>query len=114
MSQLSRLRSEIRCVPGLYAFAVAAAFFGATTYIGLVEQPARARTRHGSMVRDWTEATGDGTLSCSRRLGARTIAASGGDVRWRGTTILRAGHYACDVRLHAIFARQSRLRRCAN
>ena len=27
--------------PGLYAFAAAAGFLGATVYIGLVEQPAR-------------------------------------------------------------------------
>jgi hypothetical protein len=29
--------------PGLYAFAAAAAFLGATIYIGLVEQPAAVR-----------------------------------------------------------------------
>jgi hypothetical protein len=38
--------------PGLYAFATAAAFLGTTTYIGLVEQPARLALGTKSMVRE--------------------------------------------------------------
>ena len=36
--------------PGLYAFALAAAFLGATIYIGLVEQPARLRLNGRAMI----------------------------------------------------------------
>jgi hypothetical protein len=39
--------------PGLYAFAAAACFLGATTYIGLVEQPARLALSGAAMLREW-------------------------------------------------------------
>jgi hypothetical protein len=36
--------------PGLYAFAAAASFLGATIYIGLVEQPARLKLSGPAML----------------------------------------------------------------
>ena len=44
--------------PGLYAFATAAAFLGATTDVGFVEQPARLALGTRSMVREWKQSTG--------------------------------------------------------
>jgi hypothetical protein len=51
--------------PGLYAFAAAAAFLGATTYIGLVEQPARLRLRGAAMIEEWKLSNRRGTLVLS-------------------------------------------------
>jgi hypothetical protein len=51
--------------PGLYAFATAAAFLGATTYIGFVEQPARLALGTRSMVREWTQSNRRGSLMLS-------------------------------------------------
>jgi hypothetical protein len=51
--------------PGLYAFAVAASFFGATTYIGLVEQPARLALSGAAMLREWKWSNRRGTLVLS-------------------------------------------------
>ncbi|MEH2488727.1 hypothetical protein V1280_004666 [Bradyrhizobium sp. AZCC 2230] len=50
--------------PGLYAFAVAAAFLGATIYISLVEQPARLRLNGRAMVQEWKLSNRRGTLDC--------------------------------------------------
>ena len=51
--------------PGLYAFAAAAAFLGATTYIGLVEQPARLALGSRAMIKEWTRSNRRGTLMLS-------------------------------------------------
>jgi hypothetical protein len=85
--------------PGLYAFAVAAAFLGATTYIGFVEQPARLALGTRSMVREWTESNRRGALMLSVLAVVSAILAGiefrNGDVRWLigGATILASWPY---------------------
>jgi len=86
---------------GLYAFAVAAAFLGATIYIGLVEQPARLRLNTRAMIQEWKLSNRRGTLVLS---GFAVLSAAialvqfrqSGDVRWiiGGTTILASWPYA--------------------
>ena len=86
---------------GLYAFAVAAAFLGATIYIGLVEQPARLRLNTRAMIQEWKLSNRRGTLVLS---GFALLSAAialvqfrqSGDVRWiiGGTTILASWPYA--------------------
>ena len=86
---------------GLYAFAVAAAFLGATIYIGLVEQPARLRLNTRAMIEEWKLSNRRGTLVLS---GFAVLSAAialvqfrqSGDVRWiiGGTTILASWPYA--------------------
>jgi hypothetical protein len=85
---------------GLYAFAVAAAFLGATTYIGFVEQPARLALGTRSMVREWTESNRRGALMLSVLAVVSAILAgiefrTNGDVRWLigGATILASWPY---------------------
>jgi hypothetical protein len=85
---------------GLYAFAVAAAFLGATTYIGFVEQPARLALGTRSMVREWTESNRRGALMLSVLAVVSAILAgiefrTNGDVRWLigGATILSSWPY---------------------
>ena len=51
--------------PGLYAFALAAAFLGATIYISLVEQPARLRLNGRAMIQEWKLSNRRGTLVLS-------------------------------------------------
>ena len=87
--------------PGLYAFAAAAAFLGATTYIGLVEQPARLALGSRAMIKEWTRSNRRGTLMLSVLAVVSAILAyiqfrSNGDVRWLigGTTILASWPYA--------------------
>jgi hypothetical protein len=85
--------------PGLYAFAVGAAFLGATTYIGFVEQPARLALGTRSMVREWTESNRRGALMLSVLAVVSAILAGiefrNGDVRWLigGATILSSWPY---------------------
>ena len=87
--------------PGLYAFATAAAFLGATTYIGLAEQPARLALGTKSMVREWAQSNLRGALMLSMMAVVSAILASiefrtnGGDVRWLtgGATILASWPY---------------------
>ena len=86
--------------PGLYAFAAAASFLGATTYIGLVEQPARLALS-GAMLREWKWSNRRGTLVLSVFAVLSTILAyiqfkTNGDVRWLigGTIILASRPYA--------------------
>ena len=84
---------------GLYAFAVAAAFLGATTYIGFVEQPARLALGTRSMIREWTESNRRGALLLSVLAVVSAIFAGiefrNGDVRWLigGATILASWPY---------------------
>ena len=87
--------------PGLYAFAAAAAFLGATTYIGLVEQPARLALGSRAMIKEWTRSNRRGTLMLSVLAVVSAILAyiqfrSNGDVRWLigGVTILASWPYA--------------------
>ena len=87
--------------PGLYAFAAAAAFLGATTYIGLVEQPARLALGSRAMIKEWTRSNRRGTLMLSVLAVVSAILAyiqfrSNGDVRWLigGATILASWPYA--------------------
>jgi hypothetical protein len=86
--------------PGLYAFAAAASFLGATTYIGLVEQPARLALS-GATLREWKWSNRRGTLVLSVFAVLSTILAyiqfkTNGDVRWLigGTIILANWPYA--------------------
>jgi hypothetical protein len=87
--------------PGLYAFAVAAAFLGATIYIGLVEQPARLRLDTRAMIEEWRLSNRRGTLVLSV-LAVLSAAIAfiqfrlNGDVRWiiGGITILASWPYA--------------------
>lgn len=55
--------------PGLYAFAVAAAFLGATFYIGVVEQPARLKLGGRAMLKEWTFSFRRGTAHAVRPRG---------------------------------------------
>jgi Anthrone oxygenase len=87
--------------PGLYAFAAAAAFVGATTYIGFVEQPARLALGIRAMVREWTQSNRRGSPMLSVLAVVSAILASiefktNGDVRWLvgGATILASWPYA--------------------
>ena len=73
--------------PGLYAFALAAAFLGATIYIGLVEQPARLKLSSRAMIQEWKLSNRRGTLVLSvLAVLSATIAfiqfRMNGDVRW--------------------------------
>lgn len=87
--------------PGLYAFAVAAAFLGATIYIGLVEQPARLSLNSRAMIEEWRLSNRRGTLVLSV-LAVLSAAIAyvqfrlNGDVRWiiGGITILTTWPYA--------------------
>ena len=86
---------------GLYAFAVAAAFLGATMYIGLVEQPARLKLNSRAMVQELKLSNRRGTrvLSVLAVLSATTAFIQfrmNGDVRWTigGITILASWPYA--------------------
>jgi hypothetical protein len=86
---------------GLYAFAVAAAFLGATIYIALVEQPARLTLDGRAMVQEWKLSNRRGTLVLSV-LAVLSAAIAfiqfrmNGDVRWTigGITILASWPYA--------------------
>jgi hypothetical protein len=87
--------------PGLYAFAAAAAFLGATVYIGLVEQPARLALGPRAMMREWTPSNRRGTLMLSLLAAVSAILAyiqfkANGDVRWLigGAVILASWPYA--------------------
>ena len=87
--------------PGLYAFAVAAGFLGATVYIGLVEQPARLALGSRAMMREWMSSNRRGTLMLSLLAAVSAIFASiqfrtNGDVRWiiGGAVILASWPYA--------------------
>ncbi|WP_063799759.1 anthrone oxygenase family protein [Bradyrhizobium jicamae] len=87
--------------PGLYAFGVAAAFLGATIYIGLVEQPARLRLNGRAMIQEWKLSNRRGTLVMSGFAVLSAVIAlvqfrQSGDVRWiiGGTTILASWPYA--------------------
>jgi hypothetical protein len=72
---------------GLYAFAVAAAFLGATIYIGFVEQPARLGLKDRAMIQEWKLSNRRGTVVLS---GFAVLSAAialvqfriSGDVRW--------------------------------
>ena len=87
--------------PGLYAFAAAASFLGATTYIGLVEQPARLALSGAAMLREWKWSNRRGTLVLpvfavvSAILGYIQFKIDG-DVRWLigGIIILASWPYA--------------------
>ena len=87
--------------PGLYAFAAAAAFLGATTYIGFVEQPARLKLSGPAMIQEWKLSNRRGTLTLSVFAVVSAILAyiqfrANGDVRWLigGTIILASWPYA--------------------
>ena len=87
--------------PGLYAFALAAAFLGATIYISLVEQPARLKLNGRAMIQEWKLSNRRGTLVLSvLAVLSATIAfiqfRMNGDVRWTigGITILASWPYA--------------------
>ena len=87
--------------PGLYAYAAAAAFLGATTYIGLVEQPARLKLSGAAMLREWKLSNRRGTLVLSVFAAVSAILAyiqfrMNGDLRWLigGTIILASWPYA--------------------
>ena len=87
--------------PGLYAFAAAASFLGATTYIGLVEQPARLALSGAAMLREWKWSNRRGTLVLSIFAVLSALIAfiqfrMSGDVRWiiGGVTILASWPYA--------------------
>ena len=72
---------------GLFAFAAAAAFVGASLYINLVEQPARLQLDARSMIQEWIRSNRRGFLLLSTFavisaiLGYAQFARSG-DVRW--------------------------------
>jgi hypothetical protein len=87
---------------GLYAFA-AAAFLGATTYIGFVEQPARLKLSAPAMIQEWK------------------LSNRGGTPRWLigGTTILASWPYGCFVMMPVnvwlyVIHRQKPSRWCAS
>jgi hypothetical protein len=89
--------------PGLYAFAAAAGFLGATVYIGLVEQPARLALGTRAMMREWMPSNRRGTLMLSLLAAVSAILAyiqfrTNGDIRWiiGGAVILASWPYAYD------------------
>lgn len=87
--------------PGLYAFAVASGFLGATVYIGLVEQPARLALRGSAMLQEWMLSNRRGTVMLSIVAVVSAILAYiqyglAGDTRWMigGTIIAASWPYA--------------------
>jgi hypothetical protein len=87
--------------PGLYAFAAAAVFLGATIYIGFVEHPARLKLSGPAMIQEWKLSNRRGTLTLSVFAVVSAILAyiqfrANGDVRWLigATTILASWPYA--------------------
>src|ERR1700733_5458843 len=73
--------------PGLYAFAAAAVFLGATIYIGFVEHPARMKLSGPAMIQEWKLSNRRGTLTLSVFAAVSAILAyiqfrANGDVRW--------------------------------
>jgi hypothetical protein len=85
---------------GLYAFAVAAAFLGATIYIGFVEQPARLKLGARAMVREWAVSDHLGTILLTTLSLISAVLAFiqyriSGDVRWiiGGVAILTSWPY---------------------
>src|SRR3982074_3090621 len=87
--------------PGLYAFATAASFLGATIYVGFVEQPARLKLSGRAMIQEWILRNSRGTLLLSVIAVISAILAyiqfrANGDVRWLigGATILASWPYA--------------------
>jgi hypothetical protein len=92
--------------PGLYAFAVAAAFLGATIYVGVVEQAARLALGGRAMIKEWmlSDRRGMATLSVLAVVSAILALIqfkTDGDVRWiiGGVTILANWPYAYFVML---------------
>jgi hypothetical protein len=86
---------------GLYAFAAAASFLGATSYVGLVEQPARLALSGAAMLREWKWSNRRGTPVLSVFAVVSAIFAyiefkTDGDVRWLigGSIILASWPYA--------------------
>jgi hypothetical protein len=86
--------------PGLYAFAAAAGFLGATVYIGLVEQPARLALGPRAMIREWMPSNRRGALMLSVLAAVSAILAyiqfrTNGDIRWiiGGAVILASWPY---------------------
>jgi hypothetical protein len=87
--------------PGLFAFAAAAAFFGAALYINIVEQPARLTLDVRSMVREWTASDRRSfmmlsALSIISAILARAEYSRTGDMLWSigGVVILMSLPYA--------------------
>jgi hypothetical protein len=86
---------------GLCAFAAAAGFLGAATYISLVEQPARLALSTQAMIQEWIPSNRRGMLMLSvlavaSAVFAQAQFATNGDVRWTigGLTILASWPYA--------------------
>jgi len=87
--------------PGLFAFAIACAFFGAALYINIVEQPSRLALDARSTIREWTKSNRRGfvmlaVLAIVSALSGYTDYIRSGDVRWLigGTIILSSFLYA--------------------
>jgi hypothetical protein len=87
--------------PGLYAFALAAAFLGAAIYVCVAEQPARLALPPSAMMKEFKGSDRRGPLLLSILAVASAILASiqfkmTGDVRWiiGGVIILSTWPYA--------------------
>ncbi|MEY2503361.1 MAG: hypothetical protein QOI07_3698 [Verrucomicrobiota bacterium] len=86
---------------GLFAFAIACAFFGAALYINIVEQPSRLSLGARSIIREWVPSNRRGfvmlaVLAIVSALSGYTDYIRSGDVRWLigGTIILSSLPYA--------------------
>jgi hypothetical protein len=86
---------------GLFAFAIACAFFGAALYINIVEQPSRLSLDARSIIREWVPSNRRGfvmlaVLAIVSALSGYTDYIRSGDVRWLigGTIILSSLPYA--------------------
>jgi hypothetical protein len=86
---------------GLFAFAIACAFFGAALYINIVEQPSRLSLDARSIIREWIPSNRRGfvmlaVLAIVSALSGYTDYIRSGDVRWLigGTIILSSLPYA--------------------
>jgi hypothetical protein len=79
---------------GLFAFAIACAFFGAALYINVVEQPSRLSLDARSIIREWIPSNRRGfvmlaVLAIVSALSGYMDYISSGDVRWLiGATII--------------------------
>jgi hypothetical protein len=86
---------------GLFAFAIACAFFGAALYINIVEQPSRLSLDARSIIREWIPSNRRdfvmlAVLAIVSALSGYTDYICSGDVRWLigGTIILSSLPYA--------------------